>query len=584
MILQALTEYYETLAALGKISVPGWNEVKVSHALCIDENGELKQAVCLKTEQPRGKKTVLAPRLMELPAPVKRANGIVPNFLCDNSSYFLGIDSKGKPQRTGSCFEAAEVYQLQLLEEADSPAAGAVCAFFRKWDPKKAREHPALQDVLEDILKGGNLIFRFESAFVHEDPEIRKIWNTYYEQDADDAVKGICLVTGQEDTIEPVHPAIKGVTGAQSSGAALISFNAGAFWSYGKTYDFNAPVGKYAAFAYTTALNYLLADRDRVARMGDATVVCWAKDGNTAYQNLMDSFAFDLPSPYTPDELIHTVRSLCRGERVQFDESRLDPEMEFYILGLSPNAARLSVRFFLRNSFGSFLRNIMEHHKRLEITKPAFDCFETIPMWKLLGETVNQKGRDKSPVPNLAGETLRSVLINSPYPAQLLNGVNLRIRAESEVTRGRAAIIKAYYLKKPNKNVPKEVLTVSLNPESTNIPYTLGRLFSVLETIQASANPGINTTIKDRYFNAASATPAHVFPTLVNLAQKHMKKLNDGLAVYYDRQLTDLLSRLDEAWPTHLSIPQQGAFQLGYYHQTQARYEGKNKKEDNENG
>ena len=125
---------------------------------------------------------------------------------------------------------------------------------------------------------------------------------------------------------------------------------------------------------------------------------------------------------------------------------------------------------------------------------------------------------------------------------------------------------------------------MSLNPESNNIPYTLGRLFSVLETVQSSANPGINTTIKDRYFNAASATPAHVFPTLVNLAQKHMKKLDGRLAVYYDRQLAELLGKLEESYPNHLSIPQQGAFQLGYYHQTQARYTGKKIEGGNENG
>ena len=282
------------------------------------------------------------------------------------------------------------------------------------------------------------------------------------------------------------------------------------------------------------------------------------------------------------------MKRLCQGEPVLFHEERLDPNMDFYILGLSPNAARLSVRFFLHNTFGGFLRNVQAHYDRLEIVRPAYDKFETLPLWKLLSETVNQNSRDKSPTPDLAGEVLRAVLTNTRYPATLLNGATLRIRAEREVTRGRAAIIKAYYqklaeiTKQENPDIPEEVLQVSLNADASNVPYTLGRLFSVLEAIQAAANPGINTTIKDKYFNSAAATPAVIFPVLINLAQKHLKKLrgsNAGLAVFYEKQLTELCSRIGEQYPSHMNLPQQGSFQLGYYHQTQARYQKKEEKE-----
>ena len=258
---------------------------------------------------------------------------------------------------------------------------------------------------------------------------------------------------------------------------------------------------------------------------------------------------------------------------MSFEQERLDPGMDFYVLGLSPNSARLSVRFFLHDSFGRFLANVREHYRRLEIVRPAYDKFETLPLWKLLSETVNQNTKDKSPSPDLAGELLRSILDGSRYPATLLNGVTLRIRAEREITRGRAAILKAYYLKNPHTDVPKEVLTVSLNQESANIPYNLGRLFSVLEAIQESANPGINATIKGKYFNSAASTPAVVFPILVNLSQKHLKKLrssNPGLAVFYEKQLAGLLAAFGESYPNRMSLPQQGSFQLGYYHQTQA--------------
>lgn len=577
MILQALTEYYRTLENSGQISPLGWGEAKVSYALCIGPEGALEQVVSLQTEQKKGKKTVLRPQIMRLPAPVKRTVGIVPNFLCDNASYLLGAGNKGKPQRTLECFQACKALHEELLDGVDSPAAQAVLAFFRTWQPEQAAGHPALADCWEELMAGGNLVFRHDGAFVHEDALVRRAWDGHYRAEGD-GPQMICLVTGEHGTVESTHPSVKNVYGAQSSGAALVSFNAPAFCSYGKEQNYNAPTSKYAAFAYTTALNHLLSDREHVYRMGDTTVVCWARCGGDVYQNMMGWMFFGQEPAYTLSDLQSALKGLCSGNAVELDGARLDPDMDFYILGLSPNAARLSVRFFLRNSFGAFLRNAQAHQQRLEIVKPAYDKFDTIPMWKLLDETVNQNSRDKTPAPNMAGEVLRSVLTDTRYPATLLNGVALRIRAEHSVTRGRAAILKAYYLKNTHPDVPKEVLTVSLNPDSTNVPYNLGRLFSVLEAVQSSANPGINTTIKDKYFNSASATPAVVFPVLVNLAQKHLKKLDGGLRTYYDKQITGLLSKLGERYPSRLNLPQQGSFQLGYYHQTQSRFEKKEEK------
>lgn len=577
MILQALTEYYRTLENSGQISPLGWGEAKVSYALCIGPEGALEQVDSLQTEQKKGKKTVLRPQIMRLPAPVKRTVGIVPNFLCDNASYLLGADNKGKPQRTLECFQACKALHEELLDGVDSPAAQAVLAFFRTWQPEQAAGHPALADCWEELMAGGNLVFRHDGAFVHEDALVRRAWDGHYRAEGD-GPQMICLVTGEHGTVESTHPSVKNVYGAQSSGAALVSFNAPAFCSYGKEQNYNAPTSKYAAFAYTTALNHLLSDREHVYRMGDTTVVCWARCGGDVYQNTMGWMFFGQEPAYTLSDLQSALKGLCSGNAVELDGARLDPDMDFYILGISPNAARLSVRFFLRNSFGAFLRNAQAHQQRLEIVKPAYDKFDTIPMWKLLDETVNQNSRDKTPAPNMAGEVLRSVLTDTRYPATLLNGVALRIRAEHSVTRGRAAILKAYYLKNTHPDVPKEVLTVSLNPDSTNVPYNLGRLFSVLEAVQSSANPGINTTIKDKYFNSASATPAVVFPVLVNLAQKHLKKLDGGLRTYYDKQITGLLSKLGERYPSRLNLPQQGSFQLGYYHQTQSRFEKKEEK------
>ena len=223
------------------------------------------------------------------------------------------------------------------------------------------------------------------------------------------------------------------------------------------------------------------------------------------------------------------------------------------------------------------MKNVNAHYERLEIKRPAKAPTGFLPLWQLLAETVNQSARDKKPSPVMAGATARAVWNNDRYPAALLNGVMLRIRADSEINWRRAAIIKAYYLKNKDKDCPEEVLTVSLNESSTNIPYTLGRLFSIYEAVQQAANPGINTTIKDRYFNSAAATPATIFPILGNLCQKHLRKLDKGLQTYYNQQICKIKDILSETYPTRLSLPQQGSFDLGYYHQTQKRY---TKKED----
>ena len=573
MILQALVEHYEDLADQGKLARPGWSDANISYALYINDAGELEQVADIR-KIPEDGKGKPKPQKKRLPSPPtgRTSLAIKPTFLWDNSKYLLGIDNKGKAEQSIKSFQGSRDFHHKLLDDVDSPAAQAVLAFFDRWDPGAAREHPALVDKLEDILAGANMVFRYNGVFLSDDPHIQEAWQDHYDTIVD-GPEMVCLVTGKKGPVERIHPNVKGSGPSwQPMGNTLVGFNAPAFCSYGREQSYNAPTSKYAAFAYTSALNHLLADRDYVGRIGDTTVLFWASGGQRAYQSFSMASLFGAPTAYSSSDLQKMTLDLCQGKPVLFEETQLAPETTFYILGLSPNAARLSVRFFLKNSFGGFVQNIQAHQERLGIVRPSFDKFETIPLWKLLDETVNQNSRDKSPTPGMAGETLRAVLTDTPYPATLLNGVYLRICAEREITRGRAAILKAYYLKNPHPDIPKEVLTVSLNPDSANIPYTLGRLFSVLEAIQSSANPGINATIKDRYFNSASATPSQVFPTLINLAQKHLRKLDNGLRISYEKQLTELTAKLEEDFPNRLSLPQQGAFQLGYYHQTQARY------------
>ena len=582
MILQALTRYYEDLLAQGKIDAPGWAPAKISFALYLDENGGLTQVIPTMEDVTKGKKTVQQPQSMALPAAVKRTVGITANFLWDNSSYLLGIDQKGKPERSRDCFAAAAKLHHAVLDGVDSPVAHSILAFFDNWKPENAAEHPALAGQLDEVISSGNLLFRAAGIYPQEDAVIREAWQRYFLNSESNMPYMQCLVTGKVERIVRIHPTIKvGQKGFSSMGNSLVSFNDISEESYGcyKSQGRNAPISEYAAFAYTAALNHLLADKENVQTIGDTTVVCWAEGAEDIYQTFGVAALFGGGKEgLSDDDLRAALKRLANG--LPCDDLGIDPNRPFYILGLAPNAARLSVRFFLRDSFGALMKNVNDHYERMEIVRPSYEKFTYLPLWALLRETVNLNSRDKAPSPIMVGATARAIFSGGRYPASLLESTMLRIRAERHITWGRAAIIKAYYLKNPHEDCPKEVLTVSLNEASTNTAYTLGRLFSVYEAVQQTANPGINATIKDKYFNSAAAMPASIFPVLNNLYQKHLRKLEGGQRVYYDKQVMALKGILGESYPARMTLAQQGAFDLGYYHQTQKRF---TKKEEENN-
>lgn len=576
MILQALTSLYEALAQKGEISKEGWSREKISFALGIDENGDLLRVTPLfdTVDGPKGK-TREVPQKMTVPIKVGNTS---PKFLWGNSGFILGTANDKTPEAAKDCFKRNRDLHHEVLKGIEVPAAKAILSFFDRWEPEKTLENELVTSCAGELLGKANMVFRFNGKFIHEIPQLAAAWQAHYGETAKE--RGQCLITGALDAIPNTHPLIKGVQGAQSSGAALVSFNASAFCSYNKEQNQNAPVGKYAAFAYTAALNHLLADRKNVHRIGDAAVVCWAENADKQYEEFAADLFFGDGDGDQSDEqrlsaLQASVELLAKG--LPCRELDLDPERKFYILGISPNAARLAVRFFYCDSFGNIVKNIKAHYDRLEIVRPSYDKYPMLPLWKLLSATVNPSAKDKTPNPAMAGAVARAVFSGGRYPASILECTFLRIRAEREITRERAAIIKAYYLRNPNEKCPKEVLTVSLNKDSKNVPYTLGRLFSVYEEIQQAANPGINTTIKDKYFGSAATMPATVFPILSSLAQKHLRKLSDAQRIYLDKKVMTLKSVLGEQYPAHMSLPEQGSFDLGYYHQTQDRY---TKKED----
>lgn len=575
MILQSLVQLYDALAERGTLEKPGWLPAKVSWGLDLDGDGQLLRVLPLEQPDAKGKK--MLPQTMKVPAPVKRTVGVAANFLCDNSGYVLGVDQKGKPERTRQCFEAFRSRHHGLLDGCDHPAAAALLRFLDNWQPENAAQHPALADILPEVTAGGNIVFRHGWDYLHDIPALKEAWQSAFEDEADAEIRQ-CLVTGRRAPVAVLHPSIKGVLGAQSSGASLVSYNAPAFESYGNNggQGLNGPVSTQAAFAYGAALNHLLTSLENHMRMGETTVVFWAENAEDGYAAFLSSM-FD--STVTDQTLQNALVAIAAGRTACWQDKVLSPDSRFCILGLAPNAARLSVRFFLCDSFGALMQNVRRHQADLEIDKPSYDTKNELSLWWLLQETVNQKSRDKTPHPQMVGDLARAILQGTMYPATLYEQVQVRIRAEREITRGRAAIIKAYLLRQPNFT-QKEVLTVQLNEQTNYQPYLLGRLFSVLEALQEKANPGVNTTIRDKYFSSASATPAIVFPTLIRLAQAHLKKLEGGMRVYYDRQMGEIIGQIGESYPARLSLQDQGVFQLGYYHQKQKRY---TKKEAEEN-
>ena len=575
MILQALAKHYENLAAEGKVSKEGWCEAKVSYAIELKPDGKVKGFISLKTEEERGKKKVWVSTTRMVPQMVTRSSGVSSNFLCDNSKYMLGFDKDGSSKRVLECFQAAKEKHLELLEQVEGEMAASIKAFFETWNPEKEEEKLKESEIWEALTDGGNLIFYMNGCEAQEDEEIKELWNE--KQNSCDGEEGgntgICLVTGKKAEISRIHRTIKGVPGAQSSGAALVSFNAPAFESYGKEQSYNAPVGKYAEFAYTTALNYLLSQRNYTFQLGDTMVVYWAENGQKAYQ---DVFSFALVPTVDNRETIREIFDCIKKDQpIKVDDIEMDSEQRFYILGLAPNAARLSVRFFYQDSFGKILEHISEHYERMKIVQPSWETREYMSIRDMLMETVNQNSRDKSPIPNMAAMVMQAVLSGGRYPASLYTDTLIRIRAdqgERKLSWGRTAILKAYLIR--NTNWKEGVNYMGLNKENSEQPYLLGRLFAVLEFIQKDTNPGIKATIRDRYFNSACATPASVFPILIKLMNSHIKKLerdNLGAKISYENQLTEIMGKLDE-FPRRLTLEEQGKFDLGYYHQVQDKY------------
>jgi CRISPR-associated protein Csd1 len=556
MIVSALVKRYEDT-----LDVPfGWQKRAVSYALDIDKQGHLLDVIPL--EQTDGKKRVK--RTLILPQePPGRTSGIKAAFLCDNGSYLLGLDDK----RGAEKFQAAQELHRQILADSHTPEVTALKTFF-DGDP------PDITELIDQETAGKAVfVFQVNGVFLdHTNDAVCRAWNEWHTKKSEGEEQSICLITGEKAVPEATHGTIS-LPGGQTSGSYLISANANSFTSYGKTKDDRAAdIGQYAAFAHVTALNALLRDERHKRRIGTDTLVYWAEKGGEAEEALFG----DLLSPPKADEegnLADTVAKIAKGGWV----SEYERERKLYLLCLSPNAARISVRFFCESKFGDLIRNIQTHYNHLNIMADNRTPFQFLPVWLILSETTVKKSAvDASPL--LGGQLLRCILTGTDYPFTLFHAILTRIRAGEEVSQAKAAVIKAVLIKNYNE---REATTVALNEQSTNKPYVLGRLFSVLERLQENANG--SATIRERYFTSACANPGSVFPTLLNLSMHHAAKLDN--AVFFEKKKGELLSCLDDdtPFPAAFSLDDQGRFILGYYHQRQSFFTKKEKEGEIDN-
>jgi CRISPR-associated protein Csd1 len=580
MILQALVDYYDRKATdLGSALAPPAFEWKgIPFVLELTPDGSLVQIIDTREQQG---KNLIARRFL-VPQAVKKTSGVAANLLWETAEYVLGLDRKGKPERAKLQREAF-VRRIESLPATAKKDGGfiALMAFLGKGDSVAQIEQKFPERFTEWNETNPVISFRLvgEPNLIAERPVIqaalaKNVGESESPNSEAATATSFCLVKGKAAEIERLHTSIKGVWGAQSSGANIVSFNLDAFNSFGKIQGNNAPVGKDAAFAYTTALNHLLGrdSRQRI-QVGDASTVFWSRDKCALENELAALFGESVKD--NPDEGSQAVANLYAAIKngIYVDGNGNN---RFYVLGLAPNAARIAIRFFHSGTVSEMATNIKQHFDDLDIERASFDK-PHLSIFRLLVSIASLGKADNIP-PNLSGDFARAILTASPYPITLLQAAIRRIRAEHEITYPRAALIKAivnrqqrFQLRSSSMQSDKE-LTVSLDLTNTNAGYRLGRLFAVLERAQARANPGLNATIRDRYYGAAASTPVAVFSNLMKLKNHHIAKMeNKGEAVNLEKLIAEVMDGISD-FPAHMPLADQGRFAIGYYHQRQSFY------------
>lgn len=581
MILQSLDALYSRLAddpAYG-IAPPGFSPQKISLRIILNPDGSLFDIEDART--PDGKNKLQNTQMLVLGEAKPSGAGINPCFLWDNQTYLLGRQPEDKPDGFGlQRFEAFRKRHLDLEIVINAPEFSVVCRFLEQWNPERLDEFPRLNTVGTGF---GIFKIRGEKKSVHEASIIQNWWIGRQTEGAAGEF-GQCLLSGEGTPIARLHPKIKGVTGAQSAGASIVSFNENAYESYGKSQSYNAPVSEAAAFRYGTALNSLLggplSGKHRI-RIGDTTTVFWTDKPSiveNCFADLISGGAF-APNEVQDESKRSQIQRLLEAIRSggKFQELG-DTEIPFHILGLAPNVARISIRFYHRSTVKDLLSKLHDHQKCMEMVRQTEQNGHRFPdpefpaIWQILRETARVADEV---TPLLGGALTRSIIQGTAYPEGLYAAILRRIRADRTINYLRVATLKAVLTRNHHQTI-----NTMLDLKNTETSYLLGRLFAALEKTQEDALGNLNSGIRDRFYSSASATPVSVFPRLLRTYQHHLAKLNPGSKINRDRQIQEILGSFSASgFPNQLSLKAQGIFAIGYYHQRKDFF---TKKESNE--
>ncbi|MGD9803605.1 MAG: type I-C CRISPR-associated protein Cas8c/Csd1 [Hyphomicrobiaceae bacterium] len=561
-ILASLVRAYDRLPDAPAI---GYSAEKIGFLISLNADGTVAHVIDLRAGEGRRKSVPL----MMVPQAVKRTVGIAPNFLWDKTSYVLGVTA-GEGRRLAAEHAAFVERHREALQEHADEGLRALMRFLERWSPDQF-----VAPTWPDDMRDQNVAFCLESerlhgAMLHDRPAARELWAALSNPDDQDG--RICLVTGDAAPVARLHPSIKGVWGGQSSGGAIVSFNLDAFESYGHEQGDNAQISEMAAFKYTTALNrYLGNDSGHRIQIGDASTVFWADASNADLAGEAESIFAQMMEPDEKEadkvkDIADKLKQIRDGVRL----SKIEPELDgvrFFVLGLAPNAARISIRFYYEDSFGALTRNYQQFLRDMKLEPGAREPHP--PLWRYLIELAVLGKRENIP-PNLAGEWMRAILSCTRYPMTLLSTVLLRIRSDGEIGPLRVAILRALLVRNFNRS---EEAPVALDPENINRGYLLGRLFAVYERCQLAALGDVNASIKDKFYGSASAQPRKVFHMLDSGSANHLSKLgkqSPGYRIVLERTIGAIMDRMEPAsdpFPASLSAEEQALFGLGYYHQ-----------------
>lgn len=601
MLISALCDYYDVLAKKGLLCPEGYSNVKVHYLIALNPDGTIADIIdwqvteTVKDKKGKEKETK-NPRIVVMPKRTEKP-GIDANYIEHRPLYIFGLnpdadrftteDRTGKARKSHAVFVEANI---KLIEGIDSPVVNAYRAFIQNWTPEAECENPQLLK-LGKSYTGSGYAFCLSGRtdlLLHDDPEVKRRFEALNVQnsDAKDSFTAQCAITGETMPIAKIHGKISGMGNA--TGSVLIGYNDDAFCSYNNGSSYNSNVSELAANKYVQALNYLASSKAHRILIDDIRVLFWAADGSERNDDIM-AMLLSQDSAQGADEVNNRLKNLmsaAREGRVVADELKtdgIDPNVDFYIVGIMPNVARLALKFIYRKRFGDILQNIAQHQNDMQVDKEL----KPVPLWKIKRELISPKSSNAKVDTALMSKIFEAIVNGTQYPEYLLSTVVMRVKTDADIKVNyesfciRAGIIKACINRKSRYTKKKEELTLALNTENTNPAYLCGRLFAALEKLQREASGDLNRTIKDAYFASASSRPVLVFPKIIKLAQNHLKKLeSQGRRIFFDKLIGDIMLMLDDGFPESLNLTQQGNFIIGYYQQYQSFFE-KNENKNN---